>query len=48
MKGTVKREQYKGGAVGTVQSRRQSIKKELLIFAAAINPITVVTNMPTN
>ena len=37
-----------GGAVKTAQLRRQSIKKELPVSAAAINPITVATDMPTN
>ena len=48
MEGTVKKKRYRGGAVRTVQLHRQSIKKELLVFTAAINPITVVTDMPIN
>ena len=42
------REWYRGGAVGMVRSRRQFIKKELPVSAAAINLITVATNMPAN
>jgi hypothetical protein len=44
----VKRKQYRGGAVRTVQSHKQFTKKELLVSAAAINPITIVTDMPVN
>ena len=38
----------RGEAVGMAQLYRQSTKKELPVSAAAINPITVVTDMPCN
>ena len=48
MEGTVKREQYRGGVVKIIQLYRQSIKKELLVFTAAINPITIITDILVN